>query len=79
MPNNIINWKQKLASRKFWAAVIGVVAAVLVLCNVDNLTAERIVALVSAEGTLIAYIFAEGSVDKAAITSGQEDKDNAGE
>lgn len=69
MPNNIINWKQKLTSRKFWAAVIGVVAAVLVLCNVDNLTAERIVALVSAEGTLIAYIFAEGSVDKAAITS----------
>lgn len=70
MPNNNINWKQKLTSRKFWAAVIGVVAAVLVLCNVDNLTAERIVALVSAEGTLIAYIFAEGDVDKAAITSG---------
>lgn len=69
MPNNIINWKQKLTSRKFWAAVIGVVAAVLVLCNVDNLTAERIVALVSAEGTLIAYIFAEGNVDKAAVTS----------
>ena len=44
MPNNNINWKQKLTSRKFWAAVIGVVAAVLVLCNVDNLTAERIVA-----------------------------------
>ena len=30
MKNNKINWKQKLSSRKFWAAAAGFVTAVLV-------------------------------------------------
>ncbi len=64
---NKINWKQKLSSRKFWAAVAGVVAAALVLCNVDNLTIEKVAALISAEGTLIAYILTEGSIDESGI------------
>lgn len=62
-----IDWVRKLTSRKFWAAVIGVVSAALVLFNVDELTAERIIALVSAQTVLISYIFTEGSVDRAAV------------
>ena len=58
-----IDWKQKLTSRKFWAAVIGFVTALMVLFGVDDLTIEKVVALLTAEGTLIAYIFAEGNVD----------------
>ena len=58
-----INWKQKLTSRKFWAAVVGFVTALMVLFGVDDLTIEKVVALITAEGTLMAYIFSEGSVD----------------
>lgn len=60
-----IDWKQKLTSRKFWAAIAGFATALLVLFNVDQMTIERIVALISAEGVLIAYIFAESNVDTA--------------
>ena len=64
---NKINWKQKLSSRKFWAAVTGVVSALLVLFNLDSMSIEKIIALVSAEGVLVSYILSEGSVDKSAL------------
>lgn len=70
-----INWKTKLSSRKFWAAVTGVATAILVLCNVDNLTIERVTALISAEGVLIAYIFSEGNVDSARIEQTEDNNE----
>ena len=69
---NKIDWKTKLSSRKFWAAVTGIATAVLVLCNVNELTIEKVAALISAEGVLIAYIFAEGDVDSNRVS--QQDK-----
>ncbi len=62
-----INWKQKLTSRKFWVALIGFVTALLVAFGVDNLTIEQVVALITAAGTLIAYIVGEGIVDAARV------------
>ena len=56
-------WKDKLTSRKFWMAVIGVVVALMVLFGVDSAMQEKIVALITATATLIAYILAEGNVD----------------
>ena len=56
-------WKDKLTSRKFWAAVIGVSIALMILFGVDSATQEKIVALITASATLIAYILAEGNVD----------------
>ena len=70
---NKINWKQKLSSRKFWAAIVGIVTAILVILNTDELTIERTAALISAEGTLIAYILTEGSIDEAAIKGENEE------
>lgn len=58
-----IDWVKKLTSRKFWAAVIGFVTAILVILGVDNITMEQIVGLVSALSVLIAYIIGEGLVD----------------
>ncbi len=40
-----IDWKQKLSSRKFLTAVIGFVTALMIAFNVDNLTIEKVVAL----------------------------------
>lgn len=64
-----INWKQKLTSRKFWAAIIGFVTALLVTFNVNDLTIEQVVGLITAASTLIAYIIGEGMVDTARINN----------
>ena len=39
-----INWKQKLTSRKFWAAVVTFVTTVLVAFGVPDLTIEQVTA-----------------------------------
>ena len=63
----MINWKQKLTSRKFWSAIIAFVTAVLVALNVDALTIEQVVAIISACAVMIAYIIGEGMVDSARV------------
>ena len=71
-----INWKQKLTSRKFWAAVVGFVTAVLVAFGVSDLSIEQVVAIITAAATLIAYIIGEGMVDaRRAKSETEEDKE----
>ncbi len=62
-----INWQQKLTSRKFWAAVAGFVTALLVLFGLDNMTIEKVIAVISTMSVLIAYIIGEGLVDSSRI------------
>jgi hypothetical protein len=64
-----IDWKQKLTSRKFWAAVIGFITEILVLFNVNDLTIGHVVGLITAASILVAYIIGEGIVDAARIKS----------
>lgn len=59
------NWKQKLTSRKFWAAVITFITSILVAFGVPDLTIEQVIAVVSAGSVMIAYIVGEGLVDAA--------------
>ena len=70
-----VNWKQKLTSRKFWAAIVAVIVSLCVLFGVPNVTQEQITALVMAVGGLITYILGEGFVDAARIKSEQRDGD----
>lgn len=58
-----INWKQKLTSRKFWAAIIGVVIAVCAAFGIPDVTIEQVIAIISAVAALIAYIIGEGLTD----------------
>ena len=58
-----MNWKQKLSSRKLWAAVAAFAVAVCALFGIDELTVERITALIGAVGVMIAYIIGESCVD----------------
>lgn len=77
MKNLKINWKQKLTSRKFWAAIIGFVTAILIAFKVDELTIEQVVSVISASSVLIAYIIGEGMVDAARINADQgKDEDH---
>lgn len=71
MKETKIDWKRKLTSRKFWLAVIGFVTAVMVALNIDKMTAEQVAAIISAMGTLIAYIIGEGLTDAAHIKEGK--------
>lgn len=64
-----VNWKQKLTSRKFWAAVITFVTSVLVAFGVPDLTVEQVTAIITAGAGMIAYIIGEGLVDAARIAS----------
>lgn len=67
-----VDWKSKLTSRKFWAALVAVIMAVCVIFGVDDITTEQITALVMAVGALIAYILGEGFVDAARAKGSQE-------
>lgn len=66
-----IDWKKKLASRKFWVAMTGFVTAILVAFHVGQNDIAQIAAIISAFGTLIVYIFSEGAVDAAAAGANQ--------
>ena len=58
-----MNWKQKLSSRKFWAAIAAFAVSVCALFGVDTFTVERITALIGAVGVMMAYIIGESCVD----------------
>ena len=55
----MIDWKKKLTSRKFWAAVVGFVTSVLVALNVSDLAVAQVVSVIGGVSVLIAYILAE--------------------
>lgn len=65
----MINWKQKLTSRKFWSAVIGFVTAILTVFHINDMTIEQVATVISATAVLIAYIIGEGMVDTARVKS----------
>lgn len=67
-----IDWKRKLTSRKFWVAVIGFVTTVMIALNIDKMTVEQVAAIISAMGTLVAYIIGEGLTDAAHIKNDKE-------
>ena len=58
-----IDWKRKLTSRKFWAAVAGFVSMLIVALWKDAETAQTVTALIMAGASVIAYIIGEGIAD----------------
>ena len=70
-----INWKQKLTSRKFWVAIIGLATSIMVICNVDEGTKAQIVGLITAVSTAIAYIIGEGIADSGRVTKSEEEEE----
>lgn len=58
-----IDWKRKLTSRKFWAAVVGFVTALLIGFGMSDSDLAQVTSIIMAGATLIAYIIGEGLVD----------------
>lgn len=59
----MVNWKQKLSSRKFWIALIGFVSAMMFAFNFAEADIEKVTSVIMAGATLITYILTEGYVD----------------
>lgn len=59
--------KQKLMSRKFWAAVAAAVFMIVISLASDKLTNEAAEAIKTAVNVMVAYIFGESAVDVARI------------
>lgn len=60
-----IDWKRKLTSRKFWAAVVNFITQLLIALNMNENEVAQIAALVMAGAGVIAYIIGEGLADAA--------------
>lgn len=69
-----IDWKTKLSSRKFWAAIAAVVLAMLAFFQVPEMTQQQVTGLISAIGTLVIYILGESAVDVARNKNDKGDK-----
>ena len=69
MSDNKIDWKQKLTSRKFWAAVVGFVTPLLIAFGFSDSQVAEATSIIMAGATLIAYIIGEGLVDSSRISA----------
>jgi hypothetical protein len=67
-----IDFKRKLTSRKFWAAVVGFVTPLIIALGGSSETASEIAAIIMSGATVIAYIIGEGLTD-AANSSGKDE------
>ena len=58
-----IDWKRKLSSRKFWAAICNFVTGMIVAFGGTEEVALKVTGLIMAGATIIAYILTEGFID----------------
>lgn len=71
---NGVNWKQKLTSRKLWAALVGVIVGLAAAFGIEENEYAQIVGVVGSIVSAVSYIFGESAVDAA-----RENADKPGE
>lgn len=72
-----IDWKRKLSSRKFLAAVAGVVMGLAMVFGLDEGTISNVAGAVVSVASVVAYIVAEGKVDAESVKNSVENVQNA--
>ena len=60
-----INWKQKLSSRKLWAAAVGIVVGLAAAFGIEENEYAQSVGIVGSIVSALGYIFGEAYVDGA--------------
>lgn len=63
----MIDWKRKLTSRKFWAAIAEFVTMLVLAFGGNQETAVQVTALIMAGAAVVAYIIGEGLIDAANV------------
>ncbi len=71
---NQIDWKRKLSSRKFWAAMAGIVTGLAMVFGLDESTISSVAGAVVSVASVVSYIIAEGKVDAAGVRKAADDK-----
>ena len=61
--------KQKLTSRKLWAMIVGVITGLAMVFGLDESVISTVAGAVTTAGSIVAYIIAEGGIDKARAKS----------
>lgn len=64
-----MDWKQKLFSRKFWAAVVNFITQLLLAFRVAESEVAQVAAVIMAGAGVIAYIIGEGMADAAGASA----------
>ena len=70
-----IDWKQKLSSRKLWAAVVGVIVGLATAFGIEGNEYAEIAGIVTSAVSVVGYIFAEGKIDVARLKKEDEKED----
>ena len=60
-----IDWKRKLTSRKFWVALAGFIAGLIVAFGGDSEVAETVSGCILSGAAVIGYVIGEGLADGA--------------
>jgi len=60
-----MNLKQKLTSRKLWAAIIGVIVGLAAAFGIESNEYAQIAGVVTSAVSVVSYIFGEAEVDAA--------------
>lgn len=61
----MMSWKQKLTSRKFWAAVVNFITQLMFAFHATDSEVAQVAAVIMAGAGVIAYIIGEGMADAA--------------
>jgi uncharacterized membrane protein len=72
-----VNWKQKLTSRKLWAALIGVIVGLAAAFGIEENEYAQIVGVVGSVVSAVSYIFGESAVDAAREKNKEVQSDDA--
>ena len=64
-----MDWKQKLTSRKFWAAVVNFITQLMIAFHATDSEAAQVAAVIMAGAGVVAYIVGEGLADAAGAAS----------
>ena len=64
-----MDWKTKLASRKFWAAVVNFITQLMVAFRFTDSEVAQVAAVIMAGAGVIAYIIGEGMADAASASA----------
>lgn len=74
-----MSWKQKLTSRKLWAAIVGVITGLAMVFGLDEGVITNVSGAVVSAASIVVYIYTEGKVDAAAVGQAVEEEQDAAE
>lgn len=62
-----MNWKEKLSSRKLWAAIVGVLMGIAMVFGLDRNVVNTVAGAATVVGSVVVYIITEGKIDAEAV------------